>query len=148
MIRVVHPGSGLFTHPGSQIPDPGVKKAPDPQHWLLDLNSDDIEHPLFYTTWHWIIHLWRHYTIVKVKSSMKSWKKFTPRMWRWGAGRGKVCRPSTCSKCPVGWATWNQCCGSGSEIRCLFDPWIRYPGWVNNQDPDPGSGPWMNILDP
>jgi hypothetical protein len=21
---------------------------------------------------------------------------------------------------------------------CLFDPWIRDPGWVNNQDPDPG----------
>jgi hypothetical protein len=24
----------------------------------------------------------------------------------------------------------NQCCGSGSGIRCLFDPWIRDPGWV------------------
>jgi hypothetical protein len=32
----------------------------------------------------------------------------------------------------------NQCCGSGSEIRCLFDPWIRDPGWGKN--PDPGSG--------
>jgi hypothetical protein len=21
-----------------------------------------------------------------------------------------------------------QCCGSGSRIRCLFDPWIRDPG--------------------
>ncbi len=31
-----------------------------------------------------------------------------------------------------------QCCGSGSGIRCLFDPWIRDPGWVRNQDPDPG----------
>jgi hypothetical protein len=20
-----------------------------------------------------------------------------------------------------------QCCGSGSEIRCFFDPWIRDP---------------------
>ncbi len=30
-----------------------------------------------------------------------------------------------------------QCCGSGSEIRCLFDPWIRDPGWVKFQDPDP-----------
>ncbi len=29
-----------------------------------------------------------------------------------------------------------QCCGSG--IRCLFDPWIWDPGWVKNQDPDPG----------
>jgi hypothetical protein len=28
---------------GSGIPDP------DPQHWLLDWNSDDIEHLLFYT---------------------------------------------------------------------------------------------------
>jgi hypothetical protein len=31
-----------------------------------------------------------------------------------------------------------QCCGSGSRIRCLFDPWIRDPGWVKSQDPDPG----------
>jgi hypothetical protein len=29
-----------------------------------------------------------------------------------------------------------QCCGS--EIRCLFDPSVRDPGWVKNQDPDPG----------
>ncbi len=60
-----------------------------------------------------------------------------------------------------------QCCGSGSGIRCLFDPWIRDPWWVKNQDPgsyfrelrnnfwdkilkfvdaDPGSGifwPWV-----
>jgi hypothetical protein len=35
----------------------------------------------------------------------------------------------------------DEACGSG--IRCLFDPWIRDPGWVKNQDP--GSG--MNILD-
>jgi hypothetical protein len=33
-----------------------------------------------------------------------------------------------------------QCCGSGSVIRCLFDPWIRDPGWVKNLDSDPGSG--------
>jgi hypothetical protein len=31
-----------------------------------------------------------------------------------------------------------QCCGSGSGIRCLFDPWIRDLGWVKNQNPDPG----------
>ncbi len=37
-----------------------------------------------------------------------------------------------------------QCFGSGSGIRCLFDPWIRDPGWVKNQDPDPGSGSGMN----
>jgi hypothetical protein len=34
MIRVVHPVSRIrmltFYHPGSPIPDPGVKKAPDP----------------------------------------------------------------------------------------------------------------------
>ncbi len=27
-----------------------------------------------------------------------------------------------------------QCCGS------LFDPWIRDPGWIKNQDPVPGNG--------
>jgi hypothetical protein len=27
-----------------------------------------------------------------------------------------------------------------SGIRCLFDRWIRDPGWVKNQDPDSGSG--------
>jgi hypothetical protein len=32
-------------------------------------------------------------------------------------------------------------------IRCLFDPWIRDPGWVKDQDPDPGSGYGMNIPD-
>jgi hypothetical protein len=31
--------------------------------------------------------------------------------------------------------------------RCLFDPWIRDPGWVKNQDPDPRSGSGMNIPD-
>jgi hypothetical protein len=35
----------------------------------------------------------------------------------------------------------NQCCGSG--IRCLFDPWIRDPGWVEVsiriRDEQPGS---------
>jgi hypothetical protein len=36
MIRVVHPGSGsriwMLTFYPSRIPDPGVKKDPDPQH--------------------------------------------------------------------------------------------------------------------
>ncbi len=43
----------------------------------------------------------------------------------------------------------DQCCGSGSGIRCLFDPWIWDPGWLENQDPDPGSGSGsgMNNLD-
>ncbi len=41
----------------------------------------------------------------------------------------------------------DQCCESGSGIRCLFDPWIWDPGWVENQDPDPGSRSEMNNLD-
>ncbi len=33
----------------------------------------------------------------------------------------------------------NRYCGSGSRIRCLFDPWIRDAGWVKyRQDQDPG----------
>ncbi len=36
-----------------------------------------------------------------------------------------------------------QCCGSGSGIGCLFDPWIRNPGWekvsIRIQDEQPGS---------
>jgi hypothetical protein len=40
----------------------------------------------------------------------------------------------------------------GSGIRCLFDPWIRDPGWVKNQDPvrdgkKSGSGSGMNNPD-
>jgi hypothetical protein len=31
-----------------------------------------------------------------------------------------------------------QYCGTGSGIRCLFDPWIGDRGLVKNQDPDPG----------
>ncbi len=34
-------------------------------------------------------------------------------------------------------------CRSGSGIRCLFDPWIRDPGWVKNQDPIPG---WISRI--
>jgi hypothetical protein len=34
---------------------------------------------------------------------------------------------------------YRQYFGSGSRIRCLFDTWIRDPGWVKSQDPDPGS---------
>ena len=32
-----------------------------------------------------------------------------------------ICLTAVC--CP-----WVQGCGSGSGIRCLFDPWIRDPG--------------------
>ncbi len=44
----------------------------------------------------------------------------------------------TASKTPIRNAgisdyTLSQCSGSG--IRYLFDPWIRDPGWVKNQDP-------------
>ncbi len=38
-----------------------------------------------------------------------------------------------------------QCCGSGSGMRCLLDPWIRDLGWVKDQDPGWkkfGSGIW------
>jgi hypothetical protein len=34
---------------------------------------------------------------------------------------------------------------AGSEIRCLFSPCIRDPGWVKNQDTAPGSGSGMNF---
>jgi hypothetical protein len=37
-----------------------------------------------------------------------------------------------------------KCCGSGI---CLFDPSIRDPGWVKNQDPDPESGSLMKNPD-
>jgi len=35
----------------------------------------------------------------------------------------------------------------GSRTWCLFAPWIRDPRWVNNQDPDTGSGSGMNNPD-
>jgi hypothetical protein len=35
----------------------------------------------------------------------------------------------------------NQCCGYGSGIRCLFDPWIPDQGRVKNQDSDPDEQP-------
>jgi hypothetical protein len=35
--------------------------------------------------------------------------------------------------------------GPAKWIRCLFDIWIRNPGWIKNQDPDTGSG--MKIPD-
>jgi hypothetical protein len=38
--------------------------------------------------------------------------------------------------------------GSGSGIRCLFDPWIGDPGWeIISQDPDSGSGFGTRIRD-
>jgi hypothetical protein len=36
-----------------------------------------------------------------------------------------------------------QCCGSGSGIRCFFDPWIQDPGWVKKSE----SGTGMNNPD-
>jgi hypothetical protein len=36
----------------------------------------------------------------------------------------------------IGTIIYDQCCGSG--IHCLFDPWIWDPGWVKNQNPNPG----------
>ncbi len=38
---------------------------------------------------------------------------------------------------------FKQCCGSGCGIRCLSDPWIRDPGRVKNNDPDPG---WTSLV--
>jgi hypothetical protein len=35
------------------------------------------------------------------------------------------------------------CCGSGSGIRCLFDPWFRMG---KNNDPDQGSGSGAGII--
>ncbi len=44
MIRVVHPGSRIlmltFSHPGSRIPDPGVKKVPNPGSRIRIRNTD------------------------------------------------------------------------------------------------------------
>jgi hypothetical protein len=43
MIQVVHPGSRIrkltFSHPGSRIPDPGVKKAPNPGNRIRIRNT-------------------------------------------------------------------------------------------------------------
>jgi hypothetical protein len=53
-----------------------------------------------------------------------------------------------------------HCCRSGPGIRCLFDPWIRDPGWVKSRmrirdqgwkNSDPGwkkVGSGINIPDP
>jgi hypothetical protein len=38
-----------------------------------------------------------------------------------------------------------QFCGSGSEICCFFDLWIRDPEWKNSGTLDPGSA--INIPD-
>ncbi len=37
-----------------------------------------------------------------------------------------------------GWLSLQQCCGSGSGIRCLFDPWIRDRFFLDRV-PEPGS---------
>jgi hypothetical protein len=46
-----------------------------------------------------------------------------------------VLRSELPSFCHTSW----QCCGSGSRIVWLFDPWIQDPGWVESQHPDPRS---------
>jgi hypothetical protein len=53
-----------------------------------------------------------------------------------------LCRYLVSSDPVPSWAY--QCCGYGSWIRCLFDPWIRDPGLVKKfkiriQDEHPGS---------
>jgi hypothetical protein len=47
--------------------------------------------------------------------------------------RWNVFRTGTGSPLPS-FNDYKQCCGSGSEIRCLFDSWILDPGCVKNQD--------------
>jgi len=42
----------------------------------------------------------------------------------------------------------NQCCGSGSGIRCIIDPWIRDLGWLKSQDPDRDPGWTTRIIFP
>jgi hypothetical protein len=36
--------------------------------------------------------------------------------------------------------TFFQCCGSGSGVRCLFDPWCRDPGSGMGKKSRSGSG--------
>jgi hypothetical protein len=72
----------------------------------------------------------------------------SPTRRAWGPPQPRSWRPV---QTPLHWqARWqvvselrNQCCESGSGIRCLFDPWIRDPGWVKVRirirDEQPGS---------
>ncbi len=52
----------------------------------------------------------------------------------------QLTRCDTCHSSPIKKIFYRQCCGSGSRIRCFFDPWSRDPdpGWGENLDPDPG----------
>ncbi len=52
--------------------------------------------------------------------------------WVGGGGGGDVCGfiSLTC---------FGQCCGSGSEIQCLFDPWIRGGKKIQIGNEQPGS---------
>jgi hypothetical protein len=43
--------------------------------------------------------------------------------------------------------TGKQCCGSGSGIRCLFDPWIRDPEWVYSGSRISDSGSLTHIFE-
>jgi hypothetical protein len=55
---------------------------------------------------------------------------------------------STCNAIaafPFGTFTNFQCCGSGSGIRCYFDPWIRDPGWKKPRARIRDLGSGMNI---
>ncbi len=63
----------------------------------------------------------------------------------WSQCASNSSAPSTVQSADWGTVPAYQCCGSGSGIQCLFDPLIRYPGWVKN--PDPGSGSGMNDPD-
>jgi hypothetical protein len=76
-----------------------------------------------------------------------------------GEGRPEVCQSSSNPGDGGGWegselsnitplaqrsiSTPSKCYGTGSGIRCLFEPWIRDPGWVKIRtrirDEQPGS---------
>jgi hypothetical protein len=49
----------------------------------------------------------------------------------------KLLSEGHCARMYLKGLSHNQCCGSGSGIRCLFDPWIRDPGSGIGFFPDP-----------
>ncbi len=80
--------------------------------------------------------------------------------WQWVHGPASVCKYSGFNNLQVQGCKFlgsfryrksanflgvQHCCGY--EIQCFFYPWIWDPGWVISQDPDLGSGSWMNNPD-
>ncbi len=84
--RIRIPDPGFLPHPRSQIPDPGVKKAPDPGSWIRIRNTNfKIE----------IVTTLNTPCFTNLALNNTSVTTLYNR-------RGKECRLSTC---PVGWAT-------------------------------------------